>query len=762
MTPFAFNNQPLQRRLLLLVALAAAGALLLAVAVAAVYESTTYRPRTIAEAHEQVQSIASIVTAAVEFEDARTANQYLNALGRDPDIEALAILLEGGVLFAEYRRPGTQPVDFADPTVRDQLVAAGHILTSYNIGSQGRPRAELWMAMLPRPLAHRLLEYAALLGAVALSLLALAIMLSITLRRAFSEPVQALATTARDVTRLRDYRRRVAITSNDEVGQLARDFNAMLDAVEERERALEHSEETARRQLIEIEAIYANAQVGLCVIDRELRYVRANKHMGELTGQPITALIGRTLEEATPALAITLAPICRQVLETGEPVADVEFQTGAATDGFSQCWIGNHHALLDELGNIIGVNVVFHDITERKRADKQRAVLEAQLRQAQKMEALGTLAGGIAHDFNNVLTAISGNAQLAIEDLSPNHPAAVSLHEIKRATSRARDLVRGILAFSRPEQNIQHLIDLRPVVEEALRLLRAAVPRMIEMRLEAEPDLPAVMADATQVHQVLMNLGKNACDAMQAHGGTLTIRLASARIESLLDSPSPDVHPGHYLRISVADTGTGIPPEALERVFEPFFTTKAHGEGTGLGLSVVHGIVRGHRGAILVRSEPGAGTVFDVYLPAADRKAAEVSQATAPAAVTSGRGERVLYVDDEDQLVHLVTRMMERMGYKVTGMTRPMDAIDAVRADPRRFDLVLSDLGMPGMSGMDLAEELLQIRPDLPIIITSGYVRSEDERRAEQIGVRDVVMKPNTVAEIGQLIRDRLDALRRP
>ncbi len=298
------------------------------------------------------------------------------------------------------------------------------------------------------------------------------------------------------------------------------------------------------------------------------------------------------------------------------------------------------------------------------------------------------------------------------------------------------------------------------MVEEALRLLRAAVPRTIDIRLEAEPELPTVMADATQIHQVLMNLSKNACDAMQAQGGILTIRMTSTRIDSMHESPSPDLTPGRYLRISVADTGTGIPPEVLERVFEPFFTTKAHGEGTGLGLSVVHGIVRAHRGAIVVRSQPGAGTVFDLYFPEAEGAAPEINQAAADPATESGRGERILYVDDEDQLVQLVTRMMARMGYNITGMTRPADAIDAVRADPHGFDLVLSDLGMPGMSGMELAEELLLIRPDLPIIITSGYVRAEDERRAEQIGVRDVVMKPNTVAEIGQLIRDRLDALR--
>ncbi|HEY5756868.1 MAG TPA: ATP-binding protein [Steroidobacter sp.] len=761
MLPLAISNLPLRRRLLLLVGIAAVVSLLLAVAAAAIYDFSTYRPRAVAQARAQVQSIAAIVTAAVEFQDARTANQYLSALGRDPNIEALAIVLEDGTVFAEYHRPGTQRVDLADATIRQQLVRAGRILITYTIDSQGPIDAHLWMATTLTPRADRIWDYAPLLGAVALSLSALAIMLSITLRRSISEPVQALAATARDVTRRRDYRRRVSSKSNDEVGQLARDFNAMLDTVEERERDLRYSEETARRQLIEIEAIYANAQVGLCVIDRQLRYVRINKQMMEMCGHAADTVVGRTLEEATPQLAPILAPICRQVLDSGEPIINVEYNSIVPPDEEPRYWIGNHHALRDDVGNIIGVNVAIHDITDRKRANEERAALEGQLRQSQKMEALGTLAGGIAHDFNNVLTAISGNAQLAIEDLTADHPATPSLHEIKRATGRAKDLVRRILAFSRPEQNIQHLIDLRPIVEEALRLLRATVPRMIEIHLEADPDLPAVMADATQVHQVLMNLGKNACDAMQRRGGTLTIRLASERVDSLLDSPSPDLHPGSYLRISVEDTGTGIPPELIERVFEPFFTTKGHGEGTGLGLSVVHGIVRGHRGAILVRSEPGAGTVFDLYFPAAERQAVDAATTSTGAATAAGKGENVLYVDDEEQLVHLVTRMMERMGYNVTGMTRPAEAIDAVRADPQRFDLVLSDLGMPGMSGMDLAEALLQIRPELPIIITSGYVRAEDARRAEQIGVRDVVLKPNTVAEIGQLIRDRLDALKK-
>jgi PAS domain S-box-containing protein len=758
MKRIAVGNLPLRRKLLLLVAIAAVVALLLATLAAALYEFTTSRPRAEAEAQAQVQSIAPIVAAAVEFQDARTATQYLSAFGRAPNLEALAIVQEGGTTFAEYHREGTSPIDFADASARRRLLGQRRILATSIIQTQGGARADLWIAVRLQPFSERIWEYVPLLGAVALSLLALAAMLSVTIRRAISEPIQALAVAARDVTARRDYRRRVSSPGDDEVGQLGRDFNAMLEAVEERELALRRSEETARRQLIEIESIYANARVALCVIDLELRYVRINKLMAEMAGQQSEALIGCTIEKATPEIATLLTPICRQVLDSGEPVTNIELQVGTAEDGAPRYWIGSHHALREEAGNVIGVNISFHDITDRKRASAERAKLEAQLRQSQKMEALGTLAGGIAHDFNNVLTAVSGNAQLAMEDLPKDHPAAVSIGEIRRATERAKDLVRRILAFSRPEQNIQNLIHLQPVVEEALRLLRATVPKMIDIRLEAEPDLPTVMADATQVHQVLMNLGTNACDAMKARGGILTVRLVHANIDASLQTLSPDLHPGSYLCMSVEDTGTGIPPELIERVFEPFFTTKAHGEGTGLGLSVVHGIVRGHRGAILVRSEPGSGTAFDLYFPAAGAQPEDSTTASSSSAAPIGRGEHVLYVDDEEQLVFLVTRMMQRMGYNVTGMTRASEAIEAVQADPLRFDLVLSDLGMPGMSGMDLAAELLKIRPDLPIIITSGFVRAEDARLAEQIGVRDVVMKPNTVAEISQLIRDRLDA----
>ncbi len=755
-----FADLPLQRKLFLLFALATLFALLIAAALVAVYEITTYRPRAHQEALGWAQSIASTMTAAVEFNDASTANRYLRAFGQQRDIRALAIVMADGTTFAEYAAPGTQRIDFSAAAARELERMDGDVIVSQPIKARVETNPVLWMRIGLTPFSDRLIAYALLLGAAALTLLGLMIVLSLLVRRTISEPVQQLAAAAREVTERRDYSRRVPSPRHDEVGQLAHAFNTMLATVEERELALKSSEEVARRQLAVTEAIYASAQVGLCVIDHEGRYIRVNQRLAELVGRRVDELLGHTMDEVVPDLAPTLLAIAQDVFETGAPVHDVEVHRTANDSRGDNYWIVSQHPLSDRSGTIVGVNMVVVDITARRRAEQERLALEGQLRQSQKMEALGTLAGGIAHDFNNVLTAIGGNAQLGLEDLPPEHPATVALREIRRGVERARDLVRRILAFSRPEQNVQRIIDVRPIAEEAIRLLRATEPKTIDIRLDAAPDLPQVRADATQIHQVLVNLGTNACDAMQRSGGVLTIRLRGVRTDSRLQALYPDITPGHYLRISVEDTGTGIEPAVLDRIFEPFFTTKPPGEGTGLGLSVVHGIMRGHHGGILVHSKVGEGTSFDLYLPAATEPSERPDEPERALVPHAGEGERILYVDDEEQLVFLVTRMMERMGYRVRGMTHPREAIEAVRENPGGFDLIISDLGMPEMSGLDLAAQLIAIRADLPIIITSGYVRPEDKIKADRLGVRDIVLKPNTVAEMSELIRERLSGLK--
>jgi len=398
------------------------------------------------------------------------------------------------------------------------------------------------------------------------------------------------------------------------------------------------------------------------------------------------------------------------------------------------------------------------DIAARERAEADRALLEVELRQAQKLEALGTFASGIAHDFNNLLTAIRGNVRLAIADLPKEAPAHASLDEISRASERGADLVQRILAFGRRAEPDRKVVAPQPIVEEALALLRPSLPANVQIRIEFAADLPLVRADPSQIHQVVVNLVGNARDAMSGRGGVITVRLASVTADERLCRLSPELHAGQYLRLSVVDEGRGMDAATLERLYEPFFSTKPQGQGSGLGLWVVRGIARSHEGTVLASSRVGIGTTFDLYLPAVVTAGQEAQVGAEVLAPPCGAGENILFVDDDDALVFLARRTLERMGYVVTGMTDTAPALAAFQADPNAYALVITDLNMPGMNGTEFARELLRRRPDLPVILTSGYVRPEEAKLARQIGVRDIVLKPNTVAEMGAILRTYLHA----
>ena len=397
---------------------------------------------------------------------------------------------------------------------------------------------------------------------------------------------------------------------------------------------------------------------------------------------------------------------------------------------------------------------VMFDITRHRRAELDNARLEGRLRQAQKMEALGTLAGGIAHDFNNVLAAIRGNADLAIADLPPDSPALVSINEIKRSAARAADLVRQILAFSRQEGAERRPIALQTAVAEVIRLLRATLPALIEIHTSFAPRMPSILADATQIHQVIMNLGVNAAQAIGERAGVIEFRLDCVTMPMRPGHAIAELPPGRYVRLSVSDTGCGMDQATLERIYDPFFTTKPAGRGTGLGLSVVHGIMQSHEGAISIDSAPGRGSTFCLYFPVAREVASADPLAAAPA--RQGHGQHILYVDDEEALVFLAQRSLQRLGYRITVSTDPLQALEIFRAGPAQFDCVVTDLSMPGMSGPDLARELLKIRPDLPIVLTSGHVRPQDVQTAQRIGIRDVMRKPGTIDELARVLDDIL------
>lgn len=397
------------------------------------------------------------------------------------------------------------------------------------------------------------------------------------------------------------------------------------------------------------------------------------------------------------------------------------------------------------------ITTVFaRDLTARKQVEAHRNQLANQLRESQKMQAVGTMAGGIAHDFNNILGAILGNVSLAQQDCEPDAPALVSLLEIQKAGRRARDLVQQILTFSRNEAPKLDPIQLSEIVLEATRLLKVTLPHSVELQVDLHATVPPVLADATQVEQAVINLATNAIHAIGPNKGMVRIALNYPQLDALACERYglPD---GAYVTLSVSDTGMGIDPETMERIFEPFFTTKPVGQGTGLGLSVVHGVMRTHLGTVDVQSTPGQGSVFTLFFPAVtDTAVVPVSTAIESATLSDveGGGKHVMYVDDDQALVFLVERALSRKGFKVSTFTDPHLAASALRKQPQAYDLLVTDYNMPGYCGVDLLREARAIRPDLPVALASGYVTTEIEKSAFAEGARALIHKPNDVEEL--------------
>lgn len=398
------------------------------------------------------------------------------------------------------------------------------------------------------------------------------------------------------------------------------------------------------------------------------------------------------------------------------------------------------------------LTVTLRDITDRVAAEAGRIQLEEQLRESQKMEAIGTLAGGIAHDFNNALAAIIGNADLAGYDAKDNTAVQESLKEINKAAVRARHLVQQILSFSRREVTKFMPVSLEKVVQECVRLLRSTLPARLTLQIDCAPDIPPVLADPIQIQQALINLATNAFQAIPTGNGRIAIRLETVMPDAALTSRHAGLgafftrHPGMSVRLRVSDTGIGMDAETRQRIFEPFFTTKPQGEGTGLGLSVVHGIVMRHQGVITVDSERGKGTTFAIYLPLPAKSESLISgDNTGEVPILDGQGCHILYVDDDEAMVHLVKRLLERYGYRVSAFTDQLAALHCLRSNPADFSLVLTDYNMPGMSGLDIAREVRKIQPTLAVAITSGFIDEKLRADAKSAGVDELIFKADDV-----------------
>jgi CheY-like chemotaxis protein len=370
------------------------------------------------------------------------------------------------------------------------------------------------------------------------------------------------------------------------------------------------------------------------------------------------------------------------------------------------------------------------------------------------MQAIGTLAGGIAHDFNNILAAILGFAEMIAEDAIPGSAEQRRIEVLQKAAFRGRDLVKEILAFSQQTSHEKEPIALREVVEEVLKLLRPALPSTIAIETRISTVESVILADSTQIHQILMNLCTNAAHAMRDKGGLLEISLEDALFSLDTPVPNPCMKSTDYVKLSVRDTGCGMETETLTRIFDPFFTTKEPGEGTGLGLSVLHGIVRDHDGCVLVDSKPENGSTFHVYLP---KLKAQVIPDMEGTAVSPRGSERILFVDDEEMMTKLNEERLKSLGYKVVSSTSSIKALDIFRARPDRFDLVITDYTMPDLTGIDLAAELFKIRPDIPIILYTGQSDPSLPERTKKAGIRQFLMKPHIKQELAHAIRRALD-----
>jgi PAS domain S-box-containing protein len=405
-------------------------------------------------------------------------------------------------------------------------------------------------------------------------------------------------------------------------------------------------------------------------------------------------------------------------------------------------WIRSSSRCIYHDGQVVGVQGAYIDITEKRD-------LEEQLRQAHKLEALGTLAGGIAHDFNNILGIILGNTELARLDRPDAQSTCRPLEQIHQACLRARTLVRQILSFSRKTTQALQLCHLGPIVQESLTLMRALIPTTIDLRLEMTATADVVLADPAQIQQVVINLVMNAAQAMEEVGGVLEVSLVDLALDELA-APRQELRPGAYVQLTVRDTGGGIDPAIMEKIFDPYFTTKEVGKGTGMGLAVVHGIVAQHGGAISVQSVLGQGASFQVYLPVRD---AEPLLASPPPVALSSGQERILFIDDEEALVRMGKACLERLGYEVVTETSSKEALALFIRQPERFDLVITDMTMPEMTGERLAQELRHIRPEIPIILCTGFSHHLDEEEAKARGIEAFLMKPVGLRALAETVQ---------
>lgn len=803
-----WRHRPLKQKLIAITMLASTSALLFAAAAFVLYDMRTYQQTLANDLLIRVKVLEINNAAPLAFQDAASARENLAPLRADPRLAAAVIYDKTGALFADYRRSpemalppndlGGEPirftgdhVDLSLPVWLDREVI-GHIAL----------RADLteW---------HQRLRTMLLISiGVLLASCGMAFVIASRLQTAISGPIADLTRVAHRVSRQKDYTVQAVKRGDDEIGSLADGLNEMLTQIHERDRRLQHYSETLERQVVERTAdlsrandtlresetryrhLVDHAQDIICRVDAQGRFVYFNPTVMRFTQYSADELQGRNcLDLVRPdARAAARRFYRRQFLRR---IRATSYEVPLVAKDGTEVWVSQNVQMLLDHDRVVGFQAIARDITERKQvenalqqahnelerlvehrtaelretverlsteiSDREQAeaalrLSQDQIRQMQKMEAIGQLAGGIAHDFNNILTAILGNADLAFAKLDREHEACLNLTRILEAGQRASHLVQQILTFTHQQEVSRAVLALPSVVNEVLELLRATLPAGIELTTRYDPETPAIWADATQIHQVLMNLCTNAWHALEESPGRISVELAAVTLTQSLHSLHATLGPGRYARLSVSDTGCGMSSETVERIYDPFFTTKPVGQGTGLGLSVVHGIVSGHEGAIVVDSHLGLGTTFHLYFPAVDQLSSVDKCLDMPGEPSLECSCHLLYLDDEEMLVELVRALLEPAGYRVSGFTNATEAVGAVQADPGHFDVIVTDYNMPGMSGVEVARVVEQVRADLPIVLVSGYLTPTEHEHALGGNVKAIIYKPVMLHQLRDVV----------